>query len=145
MRGSHRRVAVLEWCISTIVLNGTERDDDVDFHSLLLPRTDQEYDVLKRVIALSQHDLVSFESPKEGKLARILNHCRRVNRGFTPRIGFTALWNPIRVAPKSFIGKGYTDQGTLGTGPSWKDQILTAEDQPLQTANGFFNDLLSLE
>lgn len=146
LRGTHRRISILEWCVATIFLHAPELDPDLEFTSLLLPRSDLEYDVLKRVPLFSQNFVV-IEIPEQGdeNLTRIWNQSNRVHRGFKPRVWVSAKWDPIRVKEKAFIGKGYNDKGSIAEGPSWQEQMLTAEEPFLQLPTKFFKDLLSLE
>jgi hypothetical protein len=130
-----------------MLANGSQRSDKVDSLALLLPRTNLEYDVLERVIQLSNNDILQIDLREVGNMEDFLicvNHCKRVLNSHTPAVHFIKLWTPIKVKPKAYIGVGYSDKGHLGESPSWKDQFIPAEDEPLQTEQTFFRTLLSL-
>lgn len=147
MRGTHRRVNVLEWCISTMVLLGRDADDVTVGVALLLPRDPLEYEVLKKV-----ETFFSKSSPaeiKDGAEANdqyraIYDLCRRIHYGYIPRVDFLKKWEPIRVAPKAYIGKGYTDKGHLGDSPSWQDQMISADEMTIPDTRSFLGLILSL-
>jgi hypothetical protein len=54
----------------------------------------------------------------------------RFLRSFEPALEFSWFWfDPKKPPPKRYMGVGYTDQGTLGSGLSWKSQILPEEEE----------------
>jgi hypothetical protein len=147
MRGSHRRVITLDWCISTMALFGKEVEECVDAVALLLPRTNQEYDVLKKVytsFSKSTPDEIEEDSETNVRFTALYNFAKRIHYGCTPKVDFLKMWDPIRVKPKAYIGVGYSDKGHLGTSPSWQDQMISAEDGNLPNTSSFFEMILSL-
>lgn len=145
MRGSHRRVTVLEWCISSMMLLGNEADDWLREVALILPRSTLEYDVLKRVETqfcnLTPEEIREY-SETNPRYSAIYHMTKKVNHGYTPRISFLKLWDPIRVKPKAYIGVGYSDKGHLGDSPSWQSQMISAEDGTLPDSKSFLGMIL---
>lgn len=62
---------------------------------------------------------------------------RRYISSFRPRIILTRWWaDKQRLRSKRYVGIGYNDHGSLGTGPSWKAQMLSeGEDLPENMAH----------
>jgi len=147
MRGSHRRVNTLEWCISTMVLSGKGVDDVTVEVALLLPRSNPEYEVLKRVYTRFTKfvsEEITEKAEENDQYRAIYDLCKRIHYGYSPRVSFLKKWEPVRVAPKAYIGKGYTDQGHLGDSPSWQDQMISADEVSIPDTKSFFGLFLSL-
>jgi hypothetical protein len=147
MRGSHRRVVTIEWCISTMVLAGKDVDDDTVEVALMLPRSYMEYEVLKKVKTSFSNQTpreIEVGSEENDQYRAIYNLCRRIHNGYSPRIDFLKKWDPVRVAPKAFIGKGYTDQGHVSTTLSWQEQMISADELTIPDSKSFLGLLLAL-
>jgi hypothetical protein len=147
MRGSHRRVIILEWCMSTMVICGKDTEGLIDEVSMLLPRNDLEYDILKKTklffMNLTPEQIWDF-AHENGQSVALYDLARKIHYGYTPQIDFTKLWDPIRVKPKPYIGVGYTDKGHLGDSPSWQSQMISADDGTIPNTRAFFDMILSL-
>jgi hypothetical protein len=53
----------------------------------------------------------------------------RYLHSFRLRMSLSRWWkSKQRLPPKRYVGIGYTDQGSLGSGPSWKAQVTSDED-----------------
>lgn len=147
MRGSHRRVNILEWCISTMVIVGKNVDDVTSAVALLLPRDHLEYDVLKKVATYFGNSTpaeIWQGSEENDEYRAIYEFCKRIHCGYAPRVDFLKKWDPIRVAPKAYIGKGYTDKGHLSDSPAWQDQMVSADELTIPNTRSFFGLILSL-
>lgn len=56
---------------------------------------------------------------------------RRFLSSFQPSLEIFKVWmEKKRIPAKRFVGIGYLDHGSLGSGPSWKEQMLEERDQP---------------
>lgn len=145
MRGSHRRERILEWCIATMILQGNSSDSDVIDVALLLPRNDQDYESLKKVFTFFSNknpERIRVEAEMDDRLQEIRRRSLTVHYGYIPRLSFLKRFDPNRVAPKAYIGKGYTDQGHIGTSPSWQSQMISGSEQP-QSSQGSLLALVS--
>jgi len=100
------------------------------------------------------HDLVDFATSttplaQKRSAGNLLNiHFRELSErflhSFQPKLKCFRIWTEIkRIPPKRFVGIGYKDQGSLGIGPSWKDQILFEPEKiPVLDRIGFILQLV---
>lgn len=127
LRASHRRQVLFDWILSkrlqTLSLNWGEKviallGVSTDWETKLLKTLRLEEDSISR--SLTQR-ILSLPLPIKEK-------AKRIYLGFEPSIVLASDWNPVRVKETARIGVGYKDRGTLGSGLSWRDQILPAEE-----------------
>lgn len=143
--GSHTRRNNIFWLLSKLSL-GMQLNEAERLVGFSLLATDLEgtlfLDLLERrrnsevpgsVLFVQNHLTIPF-----------LVQCSRRIGGYRPSVIYSKRWNPVRLPPKKVIGLGYNDHGTLGSGPSWKDQILTDEEETPLAEDNFLLELKSL-
>lgn len=128
LRSSHSRKVVFHWLLSKRMLGfSLSKGEDLIFYSIL--SSDQEAEIFllsKEKERNSQNGRIQIEQKEEN--LQILIEMTRILHGFQPSVIYSQIWNPVRITPLRRIGVGYKDKGHLGSEPSWKDQILTEEE-----------------
>lgn len=143
LRASHRRTAVFDWIVAKKVLSHVPSWGEKVTGCLCIS-TDWETTLLKTLQLLELKISRSLRSRLSSLPHSILDQAKRIFLGYCPSILLASDWNPVRVAETSRIGVGYKDRGTLGSGLSWKDQILPVEDIASQPRSFAYQVHLSL-
>lgn len=126
LKGSHRRTNILDWLVAKATqcrLSRTEKlfsflltnDQDHHLHYIL----DEEIHRTLKLVDWNNSPL-----KKEAKL---------IFNGFRPRVSLLTEYSPRRFPPVRYIGVGYKDHGSIGTAPSWRDQISQDSPHPSST------------
>lgn len=125
LRSSHSRKQILDWLVAKYYLGHAWGKGEI-LISYLLVKDDWEYSLLEDL--LQKKRLIQRRNRMIGLETAFLNQARRITHGYEPSVIFAPEWQVTRIQPVRRIGVGYKDQGNLGTGLSWRDQILHVED-----------------
>lgn len=143
---SHNKEKTISW----LTTKGLLMDLSQIEQSLLLTISLDAPDWTHQIIDFSLEKTIKRESKQRALrfLAeeKILPDRRRFSRrflnSFQPSIDFFKCWTEItKMPPEKYIGVGYKDHGSLGSGLSWKDQMLADEEK--SDVNDCVHNLLS--
>jgi len=145
LKGSHPRETIFDWIIAKKLLKlRTSRGEDILV--FLLSKFEWEYDILK---ILSNPKFIQIPIQLERMIQKLLEphlfDAKRMLHSFDPSVMYHKEWKPLFLPPVQYIGVGYKDHGTLGSAPSWKDQILPGKEMAVQPNRFSFRYLLSME
>lgn len=125
MLGSHSRPRIVSWLLAKGVfqrLSDVEKSllvyitlDFTNFHSLvdILVKESARKKEVRRLGEMLQRTIPVFQDLSE-----------RFLFSFKPEAEVSRIWTePVRLSPARYVGVGYKDHGSLGSAPSWKDQI----------------------
>lgn len=145
LKGTHPRETVFDWIIAKKLLKlRTSWGEDILV--FLLSKYEWEYDILK-ILSNPEKFIIPIHLEKlvQKLLEPHLIEAKRMLHSFDPSVMYHKEWRPISFPPIQYIGVGYKDHGTLGSAPSWKDQILPGKEMAVQPNRFSFRYLLSLE
>lgn len=143
LRSSHKPDALFRWLVSKkalgLSLNWGEKI--LLFHVGL---HDSRIVLLQTLLREKDEDLVLRLATQRFGGNSTLVELNRILRGYEPSVLYDKEWRPQRLPPVRRIGVGYKDKGTLGSGLSWKDQILPEEGPQSSMQNEFNLKVLTL-
>lgn len=127
---SHSRRNVIRWLIVKGLLQSLSSEEkkalkliSIDQPEFVLLIVDFVTSTIKSKIRLEVGNQLRKHHSFEWVTQRFLN-------SFTPLIRTRRIWSEMKkLPPARFIGIGYRDQGSLGSGLRWQDQILLAGDE----------------
>lgn len=129
---SHSRKSILQWLISKQLHQNLPLEER---ELLLLLSADQPDHILKVVdFSLSTASgSVRKRFAEQLRISKDFSWCsERFLGSFQPIIRSFRVWSTAKkLPPERFIGVGYKDHGSLGSGPAWQAQILLdGDDNP---------------
>lgn len=140
LKGNKTRRQTINWIIakwySSYELNQGER-----ILALLLSQNKYEYTIVDK---MSRNVNLYFSERRIARPKTLTETCKRITRSYRPSVVYDKIFSPITLPPVQYIGVGYKDKGTLGSGPSWKEQILPGKEVPTSQEEFLFSILLSL-
>lgn len=145
LRGSHTRRSSIHWLFSKLSL-GMQLNQTEILIGFVLVETDLEGILFSDLLKRRRNQDTSLSTPfvQNQRTLPFLIQCSRIIGGYRPSVIYSKSWSPVRLPPKKVIGVGYKDHGSLGSGPSWKDQILPAEEENPKAEDNFLMELKSL-
>lgn len=140
LRSSHSKKVLIRWILSKLILGYTlSRGEELIFLGSV--ESDMSADVfvhfLQKKRKTGSKDGSQPLLPMIEETLPLLIQCSRILAGYTPSVIYLKDWRPVKLPPKKVIGLGYTDHGTLGSGPSWKEQILEEEEVTYMAEDDF--------
>lgn len=130
LRASHSSRKIFHWLTSKRMLGfSLSRGEELIFYAAL--SSDQEADFflsLKELERKISHPGLALLPQREDSIPLLIEMTRILN-GYQPSVVYLKNWSPNILPELRRIGVGYKDKGSLGSGPSWKDQILTEEEE----------------
>lgn len=127
-RCSHSRNLTLLHLTLKMLLEDLNKNEKFVMTMLTIGLREPEYQVLELI--LSNYSKIKVLR------SEILDECRhssflgiedplRQLRSFEPRLEISKMWTErAKLAPKRYIGVGYTDHGSISSTPSWKEQMI---------------------
>jgi len=134
LRSTHDYVSVFEWIVCRKLLLQRVSRAEKNLFYLLGTKRDELHSIATQAVRFEKlvygENLTSTLERMKFQLS-FYQPKRKVN-SFKPL--FTAHKEYIvqRVEPKRFVGVGYKDQGSISTSPSWKEQVISDGEEPLQ-------------
>lgn len=126
---NHPRRVVFEWLVSKI-LSG-DLISDIERKLILFLSAEKELWFKVLIFLIEETDQKLFlpaETLRKMTPQSVLEEAYRRYRGTKISVTAVGEWSKQYVSTPNRIGVGYKDKGSLGSGLSWKDQILTEED-----------------
>lgn len=143
LRCSHKPDALFRWLVSKKVLGFLlNQGERLLIYHLGLP--DRNIVLLQTLLREKDTDLVLRLSRQRFAGNSHLVELNRILHGYRPSVLYDKEWKPQKLPPVRRIGVGYKDKGTLGSGLSWKDQILPEEGPTSSMQNEFNLKVLTL-
>lgn len=128
-RSGHSKEKVILHLLVKSILESLNRNEKVLFLLILPSANDVHYEVCKKALQLSNQpsyvrQIWFREVQKLVPSGYFPEEPFRYLRSFRPVLTISKVWTErTRLRPKSFIGKGHSDQGCLPVTPSWREMI----------------------
>jgi hypothetical protein len=129
--GSSTKKRTLDWLLAKGVFQRLSKEEKELLGYISLDRTNVHslVDIILSDKSARKRSIRQFGEILQRSLPTFEKLTERYLLNFKPQAQCFKIWTePIRVAPTRYIGVGYKDHGSLGSAPSWKDQILRDDE-----------------
>ena len=129
--GSSSKSNTLSWLLAKGVYRRLSKEEKILLGYLSLDRTDTHFlvDLILSEKSAQKRSFRQFGEKLRQNIPTFEKLSERFLSSFEPRALVYKIWTePVKIAPARYIGVGYKDHGSLGSAPSWKDQILRDEE-----------------
>jgi len=130
--------------ISCKAFHGKLSQEELDLYLLLLQEDLESFFYRTYRSGVLLHSVCNrkgFQSLYNRIKEQLLDDTRRVYRSYTPKWKYNQRFVPLKLPPKRFVGIGYSDHGTLGTGPSWQSQGVDFLSEPEESGFSRLDDI----
>lgn len=147
LKSTHRSEDVVAWYLAKQLLERRMGREDELVGKYLVVEEEMlyrlQYQVQHHVELIKGLDRIQSTTPHFLPLDLWIL-CERIVSSYHPRFFAYRHWSPQKLPPVRYIGVGYKDHGSISTAPSWKDQMLTDEEDQQSEIGGNLGALQSL-
>lgn len=143
LRCSHTSEALFRWICSKKVL-GYRLSYEEKLLLYHLGLEDRRVVLLQSLLQVRDQNLAILLAKGRFEHNPSLVYLNRILLGYRPSVLYSKAWKTRRTPSIRIIGVGYKDKGTLGSGLSWKEQILPEEEETPSALNEFNLSVYSL-